>query len=194
MTLHDLCLTNVKFLFLLRVTLREFAMLQFMNSITDKPKCHIKVLYLKFNIICLFNSLHTRSISKICKAAPYMCVSVCTRSSLLRSNLRFRRASFFPFSFSILGIRSRISEITCRFCLFGSNMSFPPSPSVSCLCGFPLFFEQGNEVLLLLTSSIQMLLVLPFPRLFRMKVLLRSLSRLHQLSQISSFLVFWYDQ
>ena len=66
-----------------------------------------------------------------------MCVSVCTRSSLLRSNLRFHRASFFPFSFSVLGIRSCISEITRRFCSFGSNVSFPPSPSVSHLCGFP---------------------------------------------------------
>ena len=73
-----------------------------------------------------------------CKAAPYMCVSVCMRSSLLRSDLRFRRASFFPFSFSVLGIRSRISEITRRFCSFGSNVSFPPSPSVSRLCGFPI--------------------------------------------------------
>ena len=32
-----------------------------------------------------------------CKAAPYMCISVCTRSSLLRSDLRLRRVSFLSF-------------------------------------------------------------------------------------------------
>ena len=54
------------------VTLREFAMLRFMNSITDKPEWHIKVLYLKSNIICLFNSLHIRSISKILQKSGRM--------------------------------------------------------------------------------------------------------------------------
>jgi hypothetical protein len=101
--------------------MREESLSQWLSSCLSDEKC--------------FSQLHVLDI--YCKAAPYMCVSVCTRSSLLRSDLRFRRSSFFLSLSSILGIHSRISKITRRFCSFGSNVSSLFLPSVSRLCGFP---------------------------------------------------------
>ena len=72
---------------------------------------------------------------------PYIFVSVYTRSSLLRSDLYIRRVSFFSLSFSVLGILSCISEITRRFCSFGSNLSSPLSFSVSRNAGFHFFLN-----------------------------------------------------